>query len=93
MLREQAIDVVYMEMIVAPTYVGQRELHDYLSFFRAHGYVLFDFYNPVRKHGRLLQTDNLLVADAFLAALRAGAGRSGTSGQPSQSQCRFFNER
>ncbi len=68
LLREQAIDVVYMEMLVAPTYVGQRELHDYLSFFRAHGYVLFDFYNPVRKHGRLLQTDNLMVAEAFLAA-------------------------
>ncbi len=68
LLRGQAIDIVYMEMIVAPTYVGQRELHDYLSFFRAHGYVLFDFYNPVRKHGRLLQTDNLLVGEAFLAA-------------------------
>jgi FkbM family methyltransferase len=68
LLREQAIDLVYMEMIVAPTYVGQHDLHDYLGLFRAHGYVLFDFYNPVRRNGRLLQTDNLLVAEPFLAA-------------------------
>jgi FkbM family methyltransferase len=68
LLRAQAVDLVYMEMIVAPTYVGQRDMHDYLGLFRSHGYVLFDFYNPVRKHGRLLQTDNLFVADAFLAA-------------------------
>ena len=68
LLREQAIDLVYLEMIVAPTYVGQHDLHDYLGLFRGHGYVLFDFYNPVRKHGRLLQTDNLMVAERFLAA-------------------------
>jgi FkbM family methyltransferase len=68
LLRAQAIDVVYMEMIVAPTYVGQRDMHDYLGLFRSYGYVLFDFFNPVRKHGRLLQTDNLFVADSFLAA-------------------------
>ena len=68
LLREQAIDIVYLEMIVAPTYVGQHDLHDYLGLFRGHGYVLFDFYNAVRKHGRLLQTDNLMVAERFLAA-------------------------
>jgi FkbM family methyltransferase len=71
LLSRQAIDVVYMEMITAPTYVGQRELHDYLALFRSCGYVLFDFYNPVRKNGRLLQTDNLMVAEPFLAAYEA----------------------
>lgn len=68
LLRKHAIDLVYMEMIMAPTYVGQHELHDYLAAFRNLGYVLFDFYNPVRRNGRLLQTDNLLVAEPFLAA-------------------------
>jgi hypothetical protein len=57
-----------MEMITAPTYVGQHDLHEYLGLFRSHGYVLFDFYNPVRRNGRLLQTDNLMVAEGFLAA-------------------------
>lgn len=67
LLAAQRIDLVYMEMITAPTYVGQHDLHDYLGLFRSHGYALFDFYNPVRKNGRLLQTDNLLVAEPFLA--------------------------
>lgn len=66
LLAAQRIDVVYMEMITAPTYVGQHDLHEYLGLFRSHGYLLFDFYNPVRKNGRLLQTDNLLVAEPFL---------------------------
>jgi FkbM family methyltransferase len=66
LLAAHAIDVVYMEMITAPTYVGQHELHEYLALFRTHGYSIFDFYNPVRKNGRLLQTDNIMVADPFL---------------------------
>jgi FkbM family methyltransferase len=72
LLDDQAIDVVYMEMITAPTYVGQHDLHEYLGLFRSHGYVLFDFYNPVRKNGRLLQTDNIMVAERFLAAHERG---------------------
>jgi FkbM family methyltransferase len=68
LLQRQAIDLVYMEMITAPTYVGQHDLHDYLGLARSYGYVLFDFYNAVRKRGRLLQTDNLLVAEPFLEA-------------------------
>jgi FkbM family methyltransferase len=68
LMGRHAIDLVYMEMIVAPTYVGQHDLHAYLSLFRDRGYVLFDFYNPVRKNGRLLQTDNVFVAEPFLAA-------------------------
>lgn len=67
LLAAQHVDLVYMEMITAPTYVGQHDLHEYLRLFRSHGYALFDFYNPVRKNGRLLQTDNLLVAERFLA--------------------------
>ena len=67
LLRAHAIDVVYFEMITAPTYVGQPELHEYLALFRSCGYELFDFYNPVRKNGRLLQTDNIMVSGQFLA--------------------------
>jgi FkbM family methyltransferase len=73
LLQGQAIDVVYMEMITAPTYVGQHDLHEYLGLFRSHGYVLFDFYNPVRKYGRLLQTDNVMVAERFLAEFEAAS--------------------
>ncbi len=66
MLTRQSIDVVYMEMITAPTYVGQRKLHEYLAFFDSHDYELFDFYNPVRKDGLLIQTDNIMVSRRFL---------------------------
>jgi hypothetical protein len=74
LLRAQAIDVVYFEMITAPTYVGQPEPHDYLALFRSHGYELFDFYNPVRKNGRLLQTDNIMVSGQFLARYERECG-------------------
>jgi FkbM family methyltransferase len=74
LLHAQAIDIVYMEMIMAPTYIGQHALQDYLALFRAHGYVLFDFYHPVRKNGRLLQTDNLMVAEPFLTKFEREPG-------------------
>ena len=38
MLTAQRIDVIYMEVITAPTYVGQRELHDYLALLHGRGY-------------------------------------------------------
>ena len=49
-------------MITAPTYVGQRELHDYLALLDARGYQLFDFYNPARRDGRLIQADVIFVS-------------------------------
>lgn len=66
MLSRQAIDLIYMEMIMAPTYLGQRKLHDYLSLLDSLGYELLDFYNPVRRAGRLIQTDNILLSSRFL---------------------------
>jgi len=66
MLSNHAIDIVYMEMITAPTYIGQRNLHEYLALFESHNYVPFDFYNPVRKNGFLIQTDNIIISPHFL---------------------------
>jgi FkbM family methyltransferase len=68
MLQASAVDVVYMEMIIAPTYVGQRPLHEYLAFFADRGYSLFDLYNPVRRWGRLLQADIIFVSRDCLAS-------------------------
>ena len=70
-LERAAIDVVYMEMITAPTYVGQRKLHDYLALFAEHGYELFDLYNPVRRRDRLIQADALVVSAECLARYEA----------------------
>lgn len=66
MLDRHSIGVVYLEIIVAPTYSGQKSLQDYLALFASRGYELFDCYNPVRWRGRLLQTDNIFVSQAIL---------------------------
>ena len=92
--RAQAIDVVYFELITAPTYVGQTELHEYLALFRSRGYELFDFYNPVRKNGRLLQTDNIMVSGQFLARYEREGARTSLKlcRFAAQIQRRFFND-
>jgi FkbM family methyltransferase len=61
MLREHRVSLIYTELIVSPTYKGQRKLHEYLSFFDELGYELLDFYSPVRRNGRLLQADAILL--------------------------------
>jgi len=66
MLSRQAIDMVFMEMIMAPAYVGQRKLHEYLSMFDSHGYSLVDLYSPMYRNGRLLQADALVVSGPVL---------------------------
>lgn len=66
MLQDEHIDLIYMEMIMAPTYVGQRKYHEYLALFDALGYELFDIYNPCRKDGRLIQSDQIIVRSGFL---------------------------
>jgi FkbM family methyltransferase len=66
LLTSQQIDLVYMEVIMAPTYVGQRGLHDYLALMDAANYRLFDFYNPARRDGRLIQSDIIFLSASFL---------------------------
>jgi len=72
MLAAQRIDLVYAEVIIAPTYVGQRSLVDYLALLSAQGYELFDLYNPTRKNNRLIQTDIIFVSGALLARYERG---------------------
>ena len=68
LLMGQRIDLVYMEVIMAPTYVGQRELQDYLELLAASRYRLFDLYNPARRDDRLIQSDVIFVSADFLDA-------------------------
>lgn len=60
------IGVMYMEVIIAPTYVGQRRLVDYLELTSERGYELFDLYNPTRRNGRLIQSDIIFVSAEVL---------------------------
>jgi FkbM family methyltransferase len=77
LLQHQHIDLIYMEMITAPTYVGQRKLSEYLGLFEALKYELFDFYNPCHKDGRLIQTDNIFISSEFLSRYeQSGAAKA-----------------
>lgn len=67
LLGRQAIGLIYMELITAPTYVGQHRIREYLELFDSAGYELFDLYNFGRAHGRLLQTDVIIVSPQTLA--------------------------
>ncbi len=74
MLAAQRIDLIYMEVIMAPTYVGQHELHDHLAFLHARGYRLFDFYNATRRNGRLIQSDIIVVSAQLLERYERARG-------------------
>lgn len=67
LLAAARIGVIYMEVIIAPTYVGQRRLVDYLALASEKNYELFDFYNPTRRNGRLIQSDVIFVSAELLA--------------------------
>lgn len=57
--------LVYLEIIVLPTYVGQRALDEYLALFRRHAYGLHNLYNPCYTNdGALSQVDALFVRGA-----------------------------
>lgn len=73
MLSRQAIDIVYMELIVAPTYVLQHNLCEYLALFDRYGYVLLDIYDEHRTHSRLIQCDCLFVTDHLVSAVEKRA--------------------
>jgi hypothetical protein len=67
LLERHAVDLIYLEMIMAPSYVGQRKYHYYLTSLDALGYELFDLFNLGRRDGRLIQSDGIFVASEFLA--------------------------
>lgn len=68
MLGGHRIGLVYFELIVATTYAGQRQPHDYLRLMDEFGYGWVDMFNPLRGSGRLLQFDLLFAAPALLKA-------------------------
>ena len=62
LLRDQLIDVIYLELIICPTYENQRPLHDYFQYLHDHGYRFVDFYNPIRSGKFLNQVDAIFVS-------------------------------
>ena len=56
-LESGRVDLVYMELLLAPTYQGQPAFEDYLHFFNEVGYTLLDLFNPTRKNFYMIQSD------------------------------------
>jgi FkbM family methyltransferase len=61
LLKAGKVALIYMEVIHAPTYLGQPYFEDYLHFFREASYVMLNIYNPITKLGKLLQCDVIFV--------------------------------
>jgi FkbM family methyltransferase len=77
LLSAARIGVIYMEVILAPTYVGQRRLVDYLALTSASGYEIFDLYNQTRRNGRLIQSDIIFVSAEVLDRYERGQADAG----------------
>jgi FkbM family methyltransferase len=60
-LSRQAISLIYLEIIIGETYIGQPKLLEYIQQLDSHGYELFDLYNLERRGMRLIQTDAIFV--------------------------------
>ena len=63
LLERKAVGLIYMELILGPTYLGQPKFEDYLHFFSELDYVLLDMFNPFRKDFRLIQANVIFVPD------------------------------
>jgi FkbM family methyltransferase len=79
-LANQKISLIYTELILGPTYKGQRKLHEYLSFLDSYGYNLLNFFNPVRRHNQLIQIDAVFLS----TSLRRGIPVYAPSGESQQ---------
>ena len=80
LIAEKRIACIFFEVIVVPTYVGQRKLHEYLKALDDLGYEFHDFYYPARHDGRLTYMDVLFVAGESPARAVAAVGEPAASG-------------
>ncbi|AFY39779.1 methyltransferase FkbM family [[Leptolyngbya] sp. PCC 7376] len=76
MLQKQAVDLVYLELLVSKSYENQPQLHEYLTLFAEYDYKFLDFYSPIRKGVQLIQCDLIFVSqnlnDKILRSIKKG---------------------
>lgn len=68
MLETHAISLVYQEIIMTSTYVGQHSLADYLLFYESFGYELLNFSGYFEHNWKLLQIDGIFVQKPLRAS-------------------------
>lgn len=66
-LRNQRIDLIYLEVIFEATYQGQPTLWDHMSRMNKFDYKLINIYDATKVTGRLMQMDVLFASRVFLA--------------------------
>ncbi len=79
LLAEGRIDLVYLEVITCPTYVGQASFAEVVALLSGYDFDLWDIYDPIRGHGkrkdwipRLLQADMLFFSKRLKLPGNAG---------------------
>lgn len=71
MLQNHAISLVYLELIICPTYKGQHRLHEYFSLFDSYGYELLDLFNHEKRGNQLVQVDAVFLSSSFKKTINA----------------------
>jgi len=71
MLQNHEISLVYLELIICPTYKGQHKLHEYFSFFDSYGYELLNLFNHERRGNQLVQADAVFLSSSFKKTISA----------------------
>ena len=73
LLRNQRIDLIYLEVIFEATYQGQPTLWDFMTRMNKLDYELLNVYDPVKMLGKLMQMDVLFASKNFLSKRPAGS--------------------
>jgi FkbM family methyltransferase len=62
MLRRRAVKLIYAEILAAPCYTGQAELHEFLALAHGYGFVPYNFYDLcTTAEGELKQFDAIFL--------------------------------
>ncbi len=65
LLAKQSIGLLQFEFISADTYENQRPMYEYLQLMDHYQYTLVDFYQPLRRNGKMLQCDLLFASKEY----------------------------
>jgi hypothetical protein len=64
MLKEGRVKLIYMEIIIAPAYIGQPNFEDYLHYLRGLGYIIINMFNLYGSGVRMTQMDVIFTRDS-----------------------------
>lgn len=65
-LSNEKVSLIYTELIMCPTYKSQHKLNEYLTLLDSLGYHFLDFFNPIRRHNQLIQSDIIFLNNTLM---------------------------